>query len=75
MVHHCTDVGTLILVLLRYMFDQFTCVSNHFCVLGDLSWYHTHGGDLIVGDLPLSARCAVLLPLSVKQDGRLREEG
>ena len=40
-IHHCTDVGTLISVLLRYMFDPFTCTSNHLCVLGDLHFHHT----------------------------------
>ena len=31
-IHHCTVVGTLVLVFLGYMFDPFTCLQNHLYV-------------------------------------------
>ena len=41
---HCTDVGTLILVFLRYMCDWLTYLQNHLPVLGDSNHHHM-GGD------------------------------
>ena len=71
-IHHCTVVGTLIFIFLRYMFDPFTCSSNHLYVLGDLYFHHTWGWSTL--GWSAFKRCAVLLFQLVKKDGWLRED-
>ena len=72
MIHHCIVVGTLTFIFLRYVFDSFTCSSNHLYVLGDLYFHHTLGWTTLGWSAFI--RCAVLLFQLVKQDGWLREE-
>ena len=40
---HCTDVGTLISIFQRYLFDWLTYLQNHLLVWGDPD--HHHMGD------------------------------
>ena len=72
-IHHCTVVGALTFIFLRYMFDPFTCSSNHpLCVGWSVLCHHTLGWPTLGWSAFI--RCAVLLFQLVKQDGWLREE-
>ena len=72
-IHHCTVVGTLTFIFLRYMFDPFTCSSNHpLCVGWSVLCHHTLGWHTLGWSAFI--RCAVFLFQLVKQDGWLREE-
>ena len=62
-IHHCTVVETLIFIFLRYMFDPFTCSSNHPYVWV-ICFATTHWGVTYIGVICLYTVCCPLVSFS-----------